>query len=143
MKPDGDLAAALSRRSARTLYNVADALFAPEPGAPGVDVAPAVERRIRWAGVGAARSTWLLLRAIEWQPVLTLRDRRGFSWLPREERAALLARWQRSPLAPGRRSLLRLRGWIEEALQEHTAGPPPAPRAEPGRPAPESPYSAT
>jgi len=120
---DGDFAAALSRRSARTLYNVADALLAPEPGAPGLDVAPAVERRIRWSGVGAARSTWLLLRALEWQPILTLRERRGFSWLPREDRAALLGRWERSRLAPGRRTLARLRGWIEEAQEEERAGP--------------------
>jgi hypothetical protein len=117
----GDFVAALSGRSARTLYNVADAVLAPEPGAPGLDVAPAVERRIRWSGVAAARSLWLLLRALEWQPILTLRERRGFSWLPREERAALLARWEGSRLAPGRRTLIRLHGWIEEAAAEQHA----------------------
>ena len=113
---------ALSRRSARTLYNVADALI---PDAARADVAPGVERRIRWAGVGTARATWLLLRALEWHPVLTLREPRGFSWLPRPDRQALLSRWQRSPLFPGRRTLTRLHTWIEDSLTE--AAPPTHP----------------
>ncbi len=112
-----DLASPLSRRSARTLYNVADAWF-PEERGSALDVAPGVERRIRWAGVGAARSTWLLLRALEWRPVVTLREPRGFSWLPRDERRALLDRWAAGRLGPRRRALSRLRGWIEEARAE-------------------------
>ena len=117
----GKLQGPLSRRSARTLYNVADALCPPEgtrPGGGDVDVAEAVERRLRWSGVGAARLAWLLLTWIEWQPRLTLRSRRGFSWLPRDRRRELLAVWERSRLAPRRRAHALLRRWIEEALAE-------------------------
>jgi hypothetical protein len=97
----------LSPRAARVLYNVADALAGE--GAPPVDVAPAVEREIRHRGVGTARRVWLLLFLIEWLPIATLRERRGFSWLPRERRRALLAGWERT------RSFAELRGWIEAA----------------------------
>jgi hypothetical protein len=102
----------LSPRAARVLYNVADAL-AGEGAAP-VDVAPAVEREIRHRGVGAARRVWLLLLCIEWQPIATLRARRGFSWLPREQRRDLLVAWERC------RGFAELRGWIEAARR-----PPP------------------
>jgi len=97
----------LSPRAARVLYNVADALAGE--GAQPVDVAPAVEREIRHRGVGAARRLWLLLMMIEWQPVASFQERRGFSWLPRERRRALLAGWERS------RRFAELRGWIEAA----------------------------
>jgi hypothetical protein len=103
----------LSPRAARVLYNVADALAGE--GAPPVDVAPAVEQAIRHRGVGAARRVWLLLLCIEWQPVASFRERRGFSWLPRERRRALLEGWERSGFAPRRRAFAELRGWIEAA----------------------------
>jgi hypothetical protein len=97
----------LSPRAARVLYNVADALEAE--GAAPVDVAPAIEREIRHRGVGTARRVWLLLMMIEWQPVATFQERRGFSWLPRERRRVLLAGWERS------RRFAELRAWIEAA----------------------------
>jgi hypothetical protein len=109
----------LSARSARVLYNVADALAGPD--APPLDVAPAVERQIRHRGAGAARRTWLLLQCIEWQPLLTLRARRGFSWLPRARRRELLAGWERSRLAWRRRALAELRASIEAARQSSGA----------------------
>jgi hypothetical protein len=103
----------LSPRAARVLYNVADALA--EESAPVVDVAPFVERALRQRGVDAARRLWLLLLCIEWQPLATLRAGRGFSWLPRERRRALLEGWERSRLGPRRRAFAELRGWIEAA----------------------------
>jgi hypothetical protein len=106
----------LSPRAARVLYNVADALA--EEGAAARDVAPGVERAIRHRGVATARRVWLLLLCIEWQPVLTLRERRGFSWLPRERRRALLRGWESSRLAPCRRAFAELRGWIEAAAAQ-------------------------
>lgn len=105
----------LSPRAARVLYNVADAL--PGAGEPPVDVAPAVEREIRHRGVGTARRVWLMLFLIEWLPLATFRARRGFSWLPRERRRALLAGWEH------RRGFAELRGWIEAARR---APDPPA-----------------
>jgi hypothetical protein len=103
----------LSARAARVLYNVSDALAAE--GARAADVAPAVERAIRHRGVGTARRTWLLLQWIEWLPRFSLRSRRGFSWLPREERRAWLRAVERSRIAPVRRAFAELRGWIEKA----------------------------
>jgi hypothetical protein len=108
----------LSPRAARVLYNVADALA---EGAPPVDVAPFVERQLRHRGVPAARRLWLLLLCIEWQPVAALRDRRGFSWLPRERRRAHLARWERSRLPLRRRAFAELRGWIEAARRAQSS----------------------
>ena len=122
--------APLSPRSARTLYNVADALFPPAfgggLGGGDVDVAPAVERQLRGQGVGAARRCWALLAGIEWQPVVTLRARTGFSRLPRARRQTLLATWERSRIPARRRALAELRGWLEEALAEAQAGSPGA-----------------
>jgi hypothetical protein len=109
--------------SARTLYNVADALAAR--GAD-VDVAPWLERRLAARGPAAARRVRRLLVCIEWQPLLTLRARRRFSWLPREQRRRLLGALERRSLVPGRRrAVAELRGWIEEALAEsgrHSSG---------------------
>jgi hypothetical protein len=113
------LSGPLSPRAARVLYNVADALA--EEGEPPLDVAPAVERRIRHRGVGAARRTWLLLQCIEWEPLLTLRARRGFSWLPRARRRELLAAWERSRLGWRRRAFAELRASIEAARQSSGA----------------------
>ena len=109
----------LSPRAARVLYNVADALA--EEGAPALDLAPFVESAIRHRGVAAARRVWLLLLYIEWQPLLTLRESRGFSWLPRERRRALLRGWERSRFGPRRRAFAELRGWIEAAAG-HSSG---------------------
>jgi hypothetical protein len=106
----------LSPRAARVLYNVSDVLT---PGA--VDVAPAVERAIRHRGVGTARRMWLLLQWIEWLPRLALKSRRGFSWLPRDDRRAWILAVEKSRLAPVRRAFAELRGWIEKAAQSSGA----------------------
>jgi len=100
----------LSRGAARMLYGVADAW---RDGGQPLDVLPHVERRLRARGVPCIRRTWLLLRALEWLPVLG--GRRRFWFLPRDERRALLERWQASAFAPGRALLAELRGWIAEA----------------------------
>ncbi len=117
-RPPG--ASPLSRRAARTLYNAADAWFPPGPdGAAGggdVDVAPAVARELLHRGPGAARRVGVLLTCLEWQPLLTFRARRGFSHLPREERRALLAGWERSRLGPRRRAVQALRERVARAL---------------------------
>jgi hypothetical protein len=104
----------LSRGAARVLYNAADALAGDR--AARVDVAAHAARELRHRGRGAARRTWLLLLWLEWEPLLALRSRRGFSWLPREERRALLSRWERSPLPCRRRAAARLRALVEGAL---------------------------
>jgi hypothetical protein len=121
----------LSARAARILYNVDDAL---RPDAePAEDVAPHVARALRHEGVGAARRAWLLLHALEWQPRATLASRRGFSWLPRERRRALLAGWQRSRVPARRRAVAWLAGLLEAARAAARGGaaaaapaPPPA-----------------
>lgn len=100
----------LSRGAARMLYAIADAWRAEELPR---DVLPHVERRLRARGVPYIRRCWLLLRALEWLPVL--RNGRRFWLLPRDERRALLERWQASAFAPGRALLAELRGWIVEA----------------------------
>jgi hypothetical protein len=119
----------LSPRAARILYNVDDALR-PD-GEPPVDVAPFVARALRHQGVGAARRAWLLLHGLEWQPIATLRSRRGFSWLPREHRRALLAGWQRSRLPARRRALAWLAGLLAEARADATPDAARAPSAPP------------
>jgi hypothetical protein len=75
----------LAPRTARTLYNVADALH------PGLDrdVARALDGpdpRLAW-----------LLEALEWRS--RLRYGRGFSWQPRPRRRSLLERWPGPELA--------------------------------------------
>jgi hypothetical protein len=104
----------LSPGAARVLYAVADAWTSE---GPACDVLPLVERRLRALGVPAVRRTWLLLRALEWQPVLW--GRRRFWFLPRAERRALLDRWARSRVAPGRALLAELHEWVSEA---HSSG---------------------
>lgn len=113
----------LSARSARTLYNVADALVPPGEGTPGggdVDLAPFVARRLRAEGPGAARRLWLLLASIEWLPVLRLRARRGFSKLSLERREAELAGWRHSRLRWRREALGGLEAWVREGLEDHS-----------------------
>jgi hypothetical protein len=110
----------LSPRAARTFYNVADALVPPgprgEPGAGDLDLVPALERRLRGEGVGAVRRLWLLLAVLEAQPRATPRGRRGFSWLPREERRRLLDAWRGSRIPARRRALARLADLVDACL---------------------------
>ena len=110
----------VSRRSARTFYNVADALKPPEDGRPGagdVDLLPALETRLRWRGVGAARRLFCILLAIEWLPVLGLRPGRRFWRLSRADRRTHLETWRRSRLRMRRQALVWLEALVEEAWQ--------------------------
>ncbi len=101
----------LSPRAARVLFNVADAW-----GGGDVDLVAAVERSL--ADARERRWLELVLLGLEWEPRLRLRSRRGFAWQTRETRRALLAGWERSRFAPGRRAALRLRALVEAALAE-------------------------
>lgn len=74
----------------RTLYNVADALLPPPPGAVGVDWAPGVEAFLARRGDAAARRLERLLAKLEARPPWGWRAR-AFSRLSRTERAARLA----------------------------------------------------
>jgi len=108
----------LSPRAARTFYNAADALVPPAggPGAGDVDLVPALETRL--AGWSPLRRLGFvgLLAALEWQPLL--RRRRGFSRLPRAERARLLRRWEESRLAPRRAAARALRELVVDLFRE-------------------------
>jgi hypothetical protein len=114
----------LSPRAARTFYNAADALVPPgpggEPGAGDLDLVPELEQRLRFEGVGAVRRLWLLLAILEAQPLATLRARRGFSWLPREERRRILDAWRRSRIAARRRAVEGLAALVEGCYAAET-----------------------
>jgi len=114
-----DLHRPLSRRSARTLYNVADARL-PDGESLPKDFAPSFEAFLRHEGVAAARSNWLLLRWIEWGPVLRLSGAQSFSTRSRGERKRCLARFERAGLAIVRRHYACLCGRIERALAAET-----------------------
>ncbi len=111
-KDDSWRATPLPWRSARTLYNLADAGF----GTGDFDVAPAVARELRHAGPCAARALWLWLAWLDWEPIASGRARRVFWRLPRGERAAALARWQHSRIPARRRAHARLAAWLDVAL---------------------------
>ena len=82
--------------AARMLYNVADALLPPPCGAVAVDWLPGVESVLRGRGDASSRRLLRLLRRLEWAPML--RGTGGRFWrLTREQWAALLAGWARSP----------------------------------------------
>jgi hypothetical protein len=108
----------LGPSAARTLYNLADALYPELPR----DLAPAAERRLLHAGLGAIRRTRLLLLWLEWEPVLTLRARRRFFRLPLDERQAACARWRGSRFAFARRAWARLSALVEDALAQSSEG---------------------
>jgi hypothetical protein len=110
----------LSPRAARTFYNAADALVPPgsqgEPGAGDLDLVPELERRLRGEGVGAVRRLWLLLAILEAQPRGSPGARRGFSWLPREERRRILEAWRRSRIPARRRAVAWLAQLVDACL---------------------------
>ncbi|RIK94753.1 MAG: hypothetical protein DCC71_23195, partial [Proteobacteria bacterium] len=54
------------------------------------------------------RALWL----VEWSPRLALRSRRGFSWLPRDERRAWLERLEAGRSRRLRGVLRELRGYL-------------------------------
>jgi hypothetical protein len=112
----------LSRGAWRTLYNVADALD-PESG----------EGRIRELERGfarlladptRARTIARVLSGLEFEARLRGAPLRGFSWLSRSERCALLSRRERSAFGFRRRALALLREGIEAS--------PPLDQSRPG-----------
>jgi hypothetical protein len=112
------VAARLSPRNARTFYAAADALAPPDggPGAGDVDLAPALDARL--AGWGAARRTSLLAFLVALEALPRLAGRGGFSWLPRADRARLLARVERWPLPGLRGEARRLRELVAGLWRE-------------------------
>jgi hypothetical protein len=101
----------LSAAAWRTLYNVLDALQPEEE--PGADPAPAVEA---WLTTPKqARALRGTLRWLALESRLLRAPGRGFCWLPRAERRALLARWSRSVLPWRRRGFERLAAAAEAA----------------------------
>lgn len=107
----------------RTLYNVADALRPASGESPASD--PLAELRGRSCDASTTRSLRLTLRGLEVEARLRFSPTRGFSWLARPERRALLARWERSPFAFRREAFLRLRNAVG-------ASPACAPQSRPG-----------
>lgn len=95
----------LPPRAWRTLYNVADALRLQDGSVPDL------EARLpeRLPDPGAIRALRWTLALLEIEARLRMSPGRGFSWLARPERSALLARWERSPFACRREALARLR----------------------------------
>ncbi|NNL85651.1 MAG: hypothetical protein HKP27_08370 [Myxococcales bacterium] len=106
----------LSKRAARTLYNVADARLAKGTRLCE-DFAPAFEAALRYSGVRAARRNWALLCWIERSGSIGLRRRRPFSRLPREERRLALARVENSRFRGIRAALGVLYERIDGALR--------------------------
>lgn len=109
----------LSWKAARTLYNLADALW--PPGGPGVeggalDVARPVAGELRHEGPAAARRLWLWLLWLDWAPLLHSRGRR-FWQLSREERRATFARFEESRFALVRRAAADLRARLARAVE--------------------------
>jgi hypothetical protein len=109
----------LSARVTRTFYNVADAVVpsASGAGAGDVDLVPWVERSLRGRGLGAARRTWLVLTALEWWPIVTLKARHGFSRASLERRREVLDSWSRSRLAVRREAMRGLEALVHESFE--------------------------
>ncbi|MBW2316456.1 MAG: hypothetical protein JRH10_20010 [Deltaproteobacteria bacterium] len=80
----------LPAASARTLFNVADALRPPAPGEVGFDWVAGVEAVLARRGPPSAKRLRAGLRRLEWGA--RLRAGRPFHQLPRSERALLLKR---------------------------------------------------
>ena len=106
--------AALSPGAARVFLSVADAWYpvgrdAEEgPGASRVDLMAQVPAVLV---PGETQRLEIGLRVLEWLPRLTLK-RRGFGWLPREDRLALLERLEKTRLVPVRERAQRLRAIV-------------------------------
>ena len=101
----------LSPRAWRTLYNVADALRPASDEGCAPDLVAGLQARLK--GPGAFRSLGWTLRCLELEARLRASPARGFSWLPRAERSALLLRWERSPFAFRREAFARLRAAVD------------------------------
>lgn len=115
----GVVAAPLSWKAARTLYNLADALWPPDgpgPEAGALDVARPLARELRHQGPAAARRLWLWCAWLDWAPLLRPRGRR-FWRLSREERVAAFARFESSRLVLRRRAAAELREQLARAVQ--------------------------
>jgi len=108
----------LSPAAWRTLYNVADALRPAPEGNVAVDLAPAVE-----AALASPAEVRVLRRTLRWLELETRLRRapvRGFCWLSREERRAVLEQLQRSPFAVRRQAFARLAAVVDSALSPHS-----------------------
>ncbi|MDJ0787144.1 MAG: hypothetical protein QNK05_10095 [Myxococcota bacterium] len=91
----------LGVRSARTVYNLADAILA-EPDRRGPDgavrdVLPAFERALRHEGLGAIRRTWLCLLLLDYWPLLAGPARRRFWRLEAADRERCFAKLESAP----------------------------------------------
>ena len=104
----------LGAGGARMLYNLADALYPELPR----DLLPAAEARLLHEGLPAIRRVRLWLLWLEWEPVLTLHERRRFWRLPLAERQAACARLRGSRFAGVRRGWARLAARVEDALAD-------------------------
>jgi hypothetical protein len=106
--------------AARQLYNLADALLPPEPGAVALDWMPGVEAVLRRRRPRERRKLLTLLGALEVRSRLLAW--RGFFELPRERRARLLRRLPRAH-----------RAWLGRLLAEAARESGHSPGAEDGR----------
>lgn len=98
-------------RAARVLYNVADAWLPASRGTEGAaDVFAALPAALREgrARRRLERALWL----VEWSPRLALCSLRGFSWMPRDERRAWLARLEAGRSRRLRDALHELRRYL-------------------------------
>ena len=107
----------LSARSARTLYNVADAWGVETPSAIEA-LGPAVARLLRHRGVSAARRTWASLAWIEWRDSWSSPRWRGFSRQTRAQRKELLKGLE---AGQGAAAVRFVRALIEESVGSESA----------------------
>ena len=120
----------LRPRAWRTLYNVADAL---RPGSEDGGV-PDLEEGLAPVLVdpAASRALSFTLACLEFEARLWISPSRGFSWLARPERRALLSRWERSPFAFRRRAFGRLRDAVQERPTANLSRPGVTDHSRPG-----------
>ncbi len=109
----------LPPRAWRTLYNVADALDPAAEGEVAVDLAPHVCATL--SDARDVRALRRVLACLDLEARARYAPLRGSSWLPREQRRALLERWERSPLACRRRAFARLRELLRSARDRDRA----------------------
>ncbi len=101
----------------RTLYNVIDAVRKEAPNElPALDPAPVLTNLMRRSRTLHPDAVAWVLRGLEahaW-----LRYGRSFSWLPREQRRRLFARWRHCPLPWPRRAATALYALAHVGVEE-------------------------